>query len=447
MLFRLVLAGCVVWASPAAAQPTPLSFEDALSSAERAAESVVVARAEVDRARAHVSSARAGYLPTVNGSLAYQRTLASEFDDIMFGPPPDPNAPEIDLPFGQPNNWRVNVQASQPLFDGFRTRSAVEAARSGVRISELGVHSTRAQVVLQAAQAYFDAALAQRQVEIAEVTLQQAEQTFKDTDLGFMQGAAPEFDLVRAEVARDNQRTLLVQFRAQRDVAFVALRRLIGVPVDREVQLTTKLDNDVEQVLAAARKAAGVKEQSRVAVAQAKEAVNAREAGLKLARADRLPVLSAGTDFGLVNYENHPFTSDWRTNWTLGVTLSLPIFDGFRRHAAIKSSEAELSAARAQLAQAGEVSDVEVAQARAAVTASALNLETSVRTVQQAKRAYEIAELRFSQGASTHLELVDTRVQLEQALLNQARAARDLRVARLRQELLPNLPLGAATGF
>src|SRR5687768_1826884 len=232
MLFRLVLAGCVcvVWARPAAAQPTPLSFEDALSSAERAAESVAVARAEVDRARAQVSSARAGYLPTVNGSLAYQRTLASEFDDIMFGPPPDPNAPEIDLPFGQPNNWRLNVQASQPLFDGFRTRSAVEAARSGVRISELGVHSTRAQVVLQAAQAYFDAALAQRQVEIAEVTLQQAEQTFKDTELGFKQGAAPEFDLVRAEVARDNQRTLLVQFQAQRDVAFVALRRLIGVP-------------------------------------------------------------------------------------------------------------------------------------------------------------------------------------------------------------------------
>ena len=61
--------------------------------------------------------------------------------------------------------------------------------------------------------------------------------------------------------------------------------------------------------------------------------------------------------------------------------------------------------------------------------------------------AYQIAELRFQQGASTHLELVDSRVQLEQALLNQARSARDLRVARLRQELLPGLPLGSAAGF
>jgi outer membrane protein len=103
--------------------------------------------------------------------------------------------------------------------------------------------------------------------------------------------------------------------------------------------------------------------------------------------------------------------------------------------------------ARAQLKQASEVADVETAQARANVEASKTQLETSVRTVQQAKRAYQIAELRFQQGASTHLELVDTRVQLEQALLNQARSARDLRVARLREELLPALPLGAATGF
>jgi outer membrane protein len=453
MMLRLFLVAglcSVALIAPAAAQsPTSLSFDDAVAAAERAAESVAIARADVDRAQAQVSSARAGYMPTVNGSLAYQRTLASEFDDIMFGPPPDPNAPpaENDLPFGQPNNWRVNVQVSQPLFDGFRTREAVAAAKAGVRVSELGVKSTRAQVVLQVAQVYFDAALAQRQVEIAEITLQQAEQTFNETQLGFKQGATPEFDLVRAEVARDNQRTLVVQFRVQRDVIFVQLRRLIGMPLDRPLQLTSKLEaNDLEQTVASARAAAGIAARERVAVAQAKEAVEVREASVQIAKADRLPVLSAGTDFGLVNYENQPFNSEWRTNWTLGVTLSLPIFDGFRRRAAVRSSKAELVSARAQLKQASEVADVETAQARANVEASKTQLETSVRTVQQAKRAYDIAELRFQQGASTHLELVDTRVQLEQALLNQARAARDLRVARLRDELLPALPLGA-TGF
>jgi outer membrane protein len=199
-------------------------------------------------------------------------------------------------------------------------------------------------------------------------------------------------------------------------------------------------------VVAAARSAAGIQASSRLAVAQAKESVKIREASLRIARGDQLPTLAAGTDFGLVNYENEPLNSEWRTNWTVGVTLSLPIFDGLRRRAAVRSARADLVSARAQLAQVSEVSDVEVAQAHADVVASKTQLETSSRTVQQAQRAYQIAELRFQQGASTHLELVDTRVQLEQALLVQARAARDLRFARLREELLPALPLGQATG-
>lgn len=446
-MLRLYLAAglcSVALAQPAAAQSArTLSFEEAVAAAERAAESVAIARSEVDRARAQVVSARAGYLPRIDGSLQYQRTLATEFDDIMFGPP-DPAFEEVELPFGQPNNWRVNLSASLPLFDFFRTKNALTAAHAGVRSSEINVRSTRAQVVLQVAQAYFDAALAQRQVEIAEVTLQQAERTYEETELGFKQGAAPEFDLVRAEVTRDNQRTLLVHYKVQRDTTLVALRRLIGAPLDQPLQLTSRLDaNDFEQLLASARKAAGISTDNRLAVAQAKEAVTAREASVKLARAEYFPILSAGTDFGLVNYENTPFEGDWRTNWSVGVTLSLPIFDGFRRNANVRSARADLAAAKAQLQLTSEVSDVEEAQARANVEASRTQLENSVRTVKQARRAYEIAELRFSQGASTHLELVDARVQLEQALLVQARAARDLRLALLREALLPALPLGS----
>jgi outer membrane protein TolC len=64
--------------------------------------------------------------------------------------------------------------------------------------------------------------------------------------------------------------------------------------------------------------------------------------------------------------------------------------------------------------------------------------------VEQATRAYEIAELRYREGLSTQTELQDVRLQLEQARANQAQAARDLQVARLRLTLLPYLPLGTA---
>jgi outer membrane protein len=452
--FIAAALGARLAAAPAAAQPVAtaaapaLSLEEALRQGAHASEAIGVARAEVNRARSQVAGARAGYLPTVNGTAVYQHTLRSEFEGISFGPPDMP-AEDLDLPFGQRNTWRLGLVVNQPLFDGYRTSAAVAQAKAGVRASELDVKATRAQVALAIAQAYYDAALAQRQVEISEVTLQQAEQTLAETKLHFQQGAAPEFDLVRAGVAHDNQRTLLVQLRAQRDIAFVQLRRWIGVPLDRAISLSSQLEaDDVDQAVTAVRDAAGLGAgPSHLAVAQAKETVAARSAALRGARGDRLPTVAAWSDLGFVDYEGTPFNDGWHTNWTIGVTLSVPIFDGFRRRAAIAGSQAELAVAHAQLASSAEIAEVDAAQAAADVTASQTTLETTTRTVEQARRAYQIAELRFQQGASTHLELVDARVQLEQAQLHQARSARDVRVARLRQELLPGLPLGAAAGF
>lgn len=429
-------------AAPAAGA-VAVSLEQALAAAEPAAESLVAAKSDVDRAQAQVDAARASWFPQVNGSASYTRQIRSEFEDISFGDP-SMMSEDTELPFGQRNTWRVGVIASQSLFDGFRTSRSVDQAKAGVRASELGVKQARAQLVLSVAQAYFDAALAERQVEIAEVTLGQAEETLQQTQLSFEQGAAPEFDLVRAQVTRDNEATALVRFKTQRDVAFVQLRRLIGQPLDQPLTLTSRLDaDDVDAVVRTAGTAAGIAPAAqRAAIAQAKETVIARQAGLGVAKSEWWPQLGASTDFGLVDYAGHPFNSDWRTNWTVAVTLSVPIFDGFRRRAQVKTARAEVATAKAQLADASERADVEVKQATASVDEAATTLETSTRTVGQARRAYEIAELRFTQGASNHLELVDARVQLEQSLLNQARAARDLRVARLRQALLPGLPLG-----
>lgn len=432
----------VVAAAAGSARAEPLSIDDALRAAAPASESIAAAEADVDRAEANVDAAQSGWYPQVTGSAQYQRTIRSEFEGLSFGMPGmDP----IELPFGQRNTWRLGINVTQPLFDGFRTSHAVDQARAGVRLSKLGVDETRTQVVLEVAQAYYDAALAQRSVEIAEETLKQAESTLADTKLGFEQGASPEFDLVRAEVARDNQSTTVIQFRAQRDVAFVALRRLIGVALDAPLELSSTLDaDDVDAVVASARTAAGLPESgTRTAIAAAKEVVTARSAAVGVAKADRWPQLAAVSDFGLVDYTGHPFNTDWRTNWTVAISVTIPLFDGFRRRSAIRAAAADLKAAKARLSEATELSDIEAAQAQAGVAAAAATVETTTRTVGQAKRAYDIAELRFQQGASNHLELVDARVQLEQSLLNQARAGRDLRVSRLRQELLPGLPIGA----
>ncbi|HEX6314353.1 MAG TPA: TolC family protein, partial [Gemmatimonadaceae bacterium] len=92
--------------------------------------------------------------------------------------------------------------------------------------------------------------------------------------------------------------------------------------------------------------------------------------------------------------------------------------------------------------QARELALLDTQSAYEQLRASVAAWEASAGTVQQAQRAYEIAELRYREGVSTQLELSDARLLLVQAQASRAQAGRDLQVARARVALLPDLPLG-----
>jgi hypothetical protein len=93
-----------------------------------------------------------------------------------------------------------------------------------------------------------------------------------------------------------------------------------------------------------------------------------------------------------------------------------------------------------------ELALVDSRTAQEELTASLATWEASAGTVQQAQRAYEIAELRYREGVSTQLELSDARLLLVQAQATRAQAARDVQVARARVALLPDLPIVAGEG-
>ena len=431
-----VLAVVAALTAPAAADELTLTIDQAIGRVEPAAGAIAAAREEEAGAAARVEAARAGRLPQVSATAAYQRTILSEFAEV-FG----------DLPFGQANAWRLGVNVTQPIWDGGRTKTAVAVAKLGVDISRVGIAGTRGTLVMAVAQAYWDAALAVRAVEIGQAALASAEETLAQTKLSYDHQAAAEFDVVRAQVARDNQATGLIQLGAQRDIAMATLARLIDAPLDQPISLATRLEGDDGAAISAiARSQAGmVADQPAVDVALAETTVKLREATLHQLRAQVMPSLAASTDFGLVDYPEdiHPFNADWRTNWTVGVGISIPLFDGFRARALERAAKRDIAAARARLTDVKEQVAVSARIVDAQLAAATATWEQARRTVEQAQRAYAIAELRFAQGASTHLELVDARTQLEQAELNRARSARDGRVATLRRDLLAGLPLGA----
>lgn len=467
----------------------PLSLEDALRMAERTSETVGIARAGVDRARGEQLRARSELFPQLSGSVGYTRTLASEFEGLSTGDPDTrpfcrpfvppaagaTSAERLDsleaglalnsdcqqsgggidfsnLPFGRTNAWRLGLNASQTLFSGGRVLAQTRIAGAGRQVAEIGLASARAQTVLDVVQAYYDAALSDRLVNIARATLQQAETTFVQTRLALQVGNAPEFDLLRAQVTRDNQRPVLVQRLADREVAYLRLKQLLEIPLQESLALTTVLDDSTAVPTAASLTAlAGTQvdtsSSARAPVRQAEQAVRVQEGLLRVARSQRLPAVALTSQYGRVAYPagGVPEWNSFRENWTLGVSLSLPLFTGGRIRGDEIVAQANLAEQKLTLDRTRELAQLETGSALAEMAAAEASFSASAGTTEQAARAYQIAEVRYREGISTQTELSDSRILLQQAQANRALAARDLAVARARVALLRDLPLGSAS--
>jgi outer membrane protein TolC len=481
-------------ASSAATAPAALSLDDAVRMAESQSEAVRIARAGVQRAEGQKIQARSQYFPQVYGSAGYTRTLKSQYsglssgstdtttstspappcDDYLLGPDAsiadrvagletsarcssglNPFAAFSKLPFGQANQWNVGLSFSQNLFAGGRIAAQNEAAAAGQRSANIELAAQRAQNILDVTQAYYDAALADRLVSITESSFRQTEDVLRQVSLNKTVGNVSEFELLRAQVQRDNQRPLVIQRRSDREVAYLRLKQLLNIPLEQNVSLSTSID-DVNGIPEGIR-LAGLKVTSydapdtastdRAAVRQANEAVTAQQQALRVARAQRLPSLSFTSQYGAVAYPVNtlPGSGDFRANWTVGFSTQIPLFTGGRIHGDELVAHANLSEARARLQQVREFAALDARVALNALNQAQSAWEASRGTAEQASRAYQIAEVRYKEGISTQLELNDSRILLEQATANRALAARNLQMARIKLALLPNLPLQPAT--
>ena len=480
------MLGLAVVASPATAsaqsdppaQTSAVSLADALRLASQVSHSVRTAEAGVLRARGQEYQARAQYFPQLNFTGGYQRTLESQFAAISKsgsggdsssgsgsssgGSSSNSSLSNISKIFAAPNTITLGLSLSQNLFTAGKVEAANRGADAAQLVSLIGLDAAKAQLVLDVAQAYFDAVASEQLVQIADSTLAQAERTLQQTEISRQVGSAAEFDLLRARVARDNQRPVVIQARGNRDIAFLRLRQLLGVPLSRPLALTTPIRDDgaveadarpleLSRPIVVPGGERGLVPDTSVArrssVRQAEANMTAQESALRAARWERLPSFQFTSLYQRFGYpaEGTILPNSFAAfypNWTATLGFSFPILTGGRLSGDRMQAEANLIEARQTLEQTRELAALDARQALTQYEQTLAAYAASVGTDQQAAKAYAIAEVRFREGISTQVELQQSRTQYEQARLNRVTAARDLEVARLKVALLKDLPVG-----
>ncbi|MFO7261508.1 MAG: TolC family protein [bacterium] len=487
LLAPLVPAGLAAQEPPAEAGAAriQLSLQDALSRALEQSEEVRLAKAQVDAARAQARSARSAALPQVNAQFGYTRTLRSVFqnvggftlpDSLRFEPDPTlpleervkyledktPNAALgalgglfRNLPFGNEHTWVAGLSVSQPLFTGGRISSAISAAEAAADAASAALEEARAEIALDVKRAYYDALLASRSVEIVEMSTELAREHLEQVRLRLSAGRASELEALRAEVELENLMPQLVQARNQRDVAMLNLKRLINLPADAEIELTTELDaqtstgTDLVAIKLPELDEAEDLLNRRAALRAAREQVTISEEQVDIARAAYLPTVAltgslmrqafpAGS-FGF------PARNDWRDDWTVGFAVQLPLFQGFKRGADVDAAKAQLRQAELQLEQLREALRLQYRQAKSELERAQAQVAAASRTVEQAERVYELTELRYREGLATQLDVSNARLALQQARINQVQAYHAAYTALAQAERMLGLPVDRTT--
>lgn len=426
-----------------AADTIRLSIEEAVAEAQRNSDEVRLSAALVDAADAQVSLARSNGLPQLRINTSYSHVYENA------------RSTAVNAVFNQPNTYAVTASLSQTLFQGGRIVAATKAAGNLRSASRLDEEETRARLNVDVQRAYLNALFAARLVEIqhgsvglATARLQQLEQ---------LQGAgrAARYDVLRARVERANLEPLAIQAENDRQLAILDLKRLLNIPIEQPIQLTTSVDASavaaLKPLMVSYGDSALVPE--RPALRSAEFTVRSRREGIAVARADFLPSLSIGFNtgyqafpplgfgfpdrFGSTSREFCPTGSTanscqnggWFADRSITATLSFPIFDGLRARSNLDVAQSQLRIAELQLQLQRETVSLEVARARAELLRARAVFDARQQNSSEAQEAFQLASLRFSRGLSTQLEVTDAQLALATAQSGEARATYDLYLA------------------
>ncbi len=449
----LLLAAALLAPAPAGAKrvapPGPvtdtlrLTLDDAILRALARSEDMRTARANVKQTSGQVFQAASAALPQVSGSVLYDRRIESLYDNFgsMASDSGDDEMSGLIAMFASKNTWTATLSAQQLVWSGGKVGAALATARAANRAAQANEREAAAAVRFEVRRAYYDAVHAGRLVAIAESALEQARAHLAQVRAGRREGTRSEYELLRAEVDAANQEPGVIAARNGHDLARLDLMRLVDAPLEQPLDLLTPLVSADGTVPVVTDLSTAV--DARPAVTAANQLVEARRLAVKLYRSQYWPSLYASSSISHVAYpaDFWPNRRQFWRSWDAYLTLDVPIFNGFRTHGQVVEARAEYEKARAARDLAVKGAAIEAVQARGEIERAQTTLLARRETVRQARRAWELARVRYTNGMSTQIEVSDARLQLQSSEVNEVRAMRDYLLAIAQLERAVGRPL------
>jgi outer membrane protein, multidrug efflux system len=316
------------------------------------------------------------------------------------------------------NNFKLNLQAAWEVDLWGRYRAASEAARADLLATEYARRGIQTSLTTTLAQSYFALAALDASLKLSQETLTNRREAVVLQRLRFEAGVTSELAWRQAEAEQASVEISLAQLAQQvrqQELALAVLlgrepRQIMEAGITRGIQLAglslpPAIPADLPSDLLL-RRPDLLQAQQKLLSAQAR----IREAGAAI-----YPNLSLTANLGSESKALSDLFSGPAAIWGLAAGLSQTVFNAGRTEAAIKAADARQDQALIAYEQSLQVAFKEVLDALVTQRQARETGIAEARRVDALKRASELADLRYQNGVSNYLEVLDARRNLFQA--------------------------------
>jgi len=438
--FLIILITILLLPYLSSAQTKIFTLDEAINTAIQNNRDINISVLNTEKSKAAVNEAYGYAMPTIDASANFshflekpktpfpdfQSLLTNATYSILFdeGIIPRDNSKYVPVEtqlqsFAQSNAYDASLTLTQIIFSS-AVFEGIGATQTYYDLSKAELQNTVSKTVLDVQKAFYGVLLAKAVLDITYASFKNSQENFDNVKALYDQGMVSEFDKLQAEVQVENIRPVVLRMENVLKSAKDGLKIILGIEQTEDVDVSGEIvlepidvSNENELIEEAIENNYNIKS------LDLKKQVD--EAFVQLDVSRYWPTLAGFANYTYAgssdawNYQNYSYS-------TIGLNLSINLWEGNRTKNKVEQSTITYKQTEEQLLQLKDYTTLEVkSKVQELIRVKSL-VEVQERTVKLAERAYDIAKVRYQEGAGSQLELQNVDQDLRQARLNRVTA-------------------------
>lgn len=314
----------------------------------------------------------------------------------------------------------VGLSLSYLLLDFGGREAEIDAARLALVNANWNQNQAIQNVLNEVAVNFYDYIGSKALVIADETNLEEAETSLEAAELRLEAGVGTLPDVLQARAELAQVQLDLVEDRGNVEILRGELATSVGWPSNTEFDVSDPIDelpldalaDNVNDLIAVAM-------ENRPDLAAVQASVREAEAELRLAKSEFFPEISATGQLFRFWVRPDGGSSEYFTNYLLGVQLQVPIFQGFTLINSVRQASAELESARAALRLQEQIVIDEVWAAYYEFRTAVQSLEAATVLLESAIESYNASLELYRNGVGDIIELLTAQSTLAEARAEQ----------------------------